>query len=208
MDGNGTGRIVLDKNRLTGGSALSTFLGGTRVNSTQLSFKDNEWMHVAAVGNYADKTVTFYVNGEQDGNPVSTNAFESCVGNYRIGGHKDGTRAYWSGMLDEMYFFKRALSKEEIVKVMNNQWEDPSAIKKNTSSSADIYVYPNPAKSILNVAGGKDIIFVSLYSLDGIQLLRESVSRSLNVRNLTPGTYLLKVESKGGRPVYKKVVIG
>ena len=139
-DGSGTGRIFLDKMRQIGGSGLSTFVGGVRKNSPALSFKDNEWMHVAAVGDYTNKTVTFYVNGEQDGVVTAAANFESCVGNYRIGGHKDGTKAFWSGMFDDMYFFKRALSKEEITKLMNNEWDGTSAIKKNTASSKCLFI--------------------------------------------------------------------
>lgn len=206
-DGNGTGRILLDKMRQTGGASLSTFLGGTRKNSTTLNFKDNEWVHVSAVGDYLNKTVTFYINGVQDGNPVTTAAaFETCVGNFRLGAHKDGSKAFWSGKLDEFYFFQYALSTEDIVKVMNNEWEKPSALEQ-TFSPADIIVFPNPTNSKINIKGIEGITTMSLFGLDGRLVLRTTNSPIIDVSNIMSGQYLLKIEAKTASPVFKKVII-
>lgn len=206
-DGSGTGRIILDKMRQTGGSSLSTFLGGARVNATTLNFRDNEWVHVAAVGDYSNKSVTFYINGEQDGNTITTaGAFETCVGNFRIGGHKDGTKAFWTGKLDEMYFFQHALSQEEIVKVMNNEWEITSGIEQNTISSS-ILIYPNPTNHIINIKGIEDVSAVSLLSIDGRLVKRNVNTQAIDVRDLMTGQYILKIETRKGKPVYKKVII-
>lgn len=206
-DGSGTGRIFLDKMRQTGGASLSTFLGGARKNATTLNFKDNEWMHVAAVGDYTNKSVTFYLNGEQDGDPITTTgAFETCIGNYRIGGHKDGTKAFWTGKLDEMYFFQHALSKEDIVKVMNNEWEMTSGLEDNIAVP-NILIYPNPTNHKINIKGIDDVSAMSLLSLDG-RLVKKSVStQSVDVQNLMTGQYLLKIETKHGKTVYRKVII-
>lgn len=205
-DGSGTGRIILDKMRQTGGAGLSTFLGGARKNATTLSFKDNEWMHVAAVGDYSTKSVTFYINGEQDGSTITTNAaFESCVGNFRIGGHKDGTKAFWSGMLDELYFFQHALSKDDIVKVMNNEWVKPSGLNENEAS--DLRVYPVPARQAIYISGNEEVKSLSLVGLDGRVILKQSNVLSLDVQNVDAGHYILKIEPASGTPLYRKVMI-
>lgn len=206
-DGAGTGRIFLDKMRQTGGSALSTFVGGARINATKLSFVDNDWVHVAAVGDYSAKTITFYVNGQQDGDVITTaGAFESCVGNFRLGGHKDGNKAFWSGKLDEIYLFQHALRQEDIVKVMNNEWDKPSGLKNNPRSS-DISIYPNPTNQILNIRGVEDVDVVSLISIDGRLIMKKTDTLSLDVRNVSSGQYILKIERKSGNLVYKKIII-
>jgi len=198
-------RIIVDKYQQAAGPSLSTFVGGSRKNSTTTNFKDNEWMHVAVVGDYSKKTITFYINGEQDGSVLSTGAFESCVGDYRIGAHKDNNK-YFGGKMDELYFFQHALTKDEIVKVMNNQWDISSGLK-SPPPVPDIKVYPNPANNRLSVQGIDNITALSLFGLDGRLLTKEINSQTIDVSQIKAGNYILRIDSNKNNPVYEKVII-
>jgi hypothetical protein len=126
-DGGGTGRITL-YTRIetpTGGGDTRYFfnnmLGNTQNRSSEGAFKRGEWMHVAAVCNPADRTVTWYVNGKKDRTATAENAFEACSGGFRIGGHK-ANKDYWHGKIDELYLFTSLLSESEVQKIKNNTY--------------------------------------------------------------------------------------
>ena len=80
----------------------------------------NTWYHVAGVYNAAVRTLDIYVNGVLDNGalqgavPASQAAQSSPV---NIG--RRATGSYFSGILDEVRIYSRALSVEEIQAVMN-----------------------------------------------------------------------------------------
>jgi hypothetical protein len=83
----------------------------------------NQWYHVAVVRDDNAKTVTLYVNGIQDGSvsyagiPVLT-----LQGDKLLGGSGPGfLRDSFSGLLDEVALFNRALSAAEIQNIYNSR---------------------------------------------------------------------------------------
>lgn len=62
-------------------------------------------------------------------------------------------------------------------------------IKKSTSP------YPNPSSDILNIenTSGKDIIDVSIYSVNGMKVKQTSESK-LSVADLQSGIYIAKIQ--------------
>ena len=139
-DGSGTGRIVLYtriEQPVTAGNTryfYNNFLGAKQNPAPVGSFRRGEWQHVAVVCNPADKSVTYYVNGERVAT-IPTNAFEACQGGFRIGGHKAG-KDYWNGKIDELYFYKGLLSAEQIRSIMNNK-ENPTSIRHTTGQQGN-----------------------------------------------------------------------
>lgn len=123
-DNAGTGRILLygrAQAPKTGGDTrfyFDNFLGGTHNHASYGSLTPGVWQHVAVVCNPVDLSVTFYINGKRDCT-VAAKSFENCTGGLRIGGHKAG-KDFFSGLIDDAYFFKGALTPEEIKKVMDN----------------------------------------------------------------------------------------
>jgi hypothetical protein len=65
------------------------------------------------VVNRTSKTVTFYVDGEQNGTPRDfSNDFEDSTGNVFIGQFDVGYR--WHGRIDDVRFYDKALSQTAI----------------------------------------------------------------------------------------------
>jgi hypothetical protein len=95
--------------------------GATRVNL-------NQWYHVAVVRDDNAKTITLYVNGVQDGS-VSYAGIPvlPLQGDKLLGGSGPGfARDSFSGLLDDVGLFNRALSAAEIQSIYNSRGSSPS----------------------------------------------------------------------------------
>ncbi|MFZ2639789.1 MAG: LamG-like jellyroll fold domain-containing protein, partial [Verrucomicrobiia bacterium] len=71
-----------------------------------------EWVHLA--GTFDGQTMRLYMNGEECGSmprpaPIKPNACHLCLGNYEI-----AHPAHFSGLLDEVRLYARALTPEEV----------------------------------------------------------------------------------------------
>lgn len=65
--------------------------------------------------------------------------------------------------------------------------------------SADVTIYPNPATDIINLKSTSKIISASIIDLSGKVVTSSKVSNNqVDVRNLSKGNYILKVETETG----------
>ena len=79
------------------------------------------------------------------------------------------------------------------------------------SASENPFVcYPNPAKDILNInfADDNECQSIAIYSLDGRLLKSKNDNfETINIANLTPGLYLIKVRMSDGKEFTEKIVV-
>lgn len=126
-DNAGTGRIYLYARAeapVSGGTPsffYNSFLGGSQHHATMGSLKPGTWQHVAIVCDPVSQSLTYFINGERDCT-VSTGAFETCTGGFRIGGHKTG-KSYFKGYIDDAWFFKGLLTPEQIRQIRDNTFD-------------------------------------------------------------------------------------
>ncbi len=98
----------------------------------------NEWVHFTGTYDSEANEVKTYIDGEEthsmagSGNPLADNWGVSAG----IGSHK-GDR-WFIGMMDEYYIFSRALSEEEINKVMNGDFLSVEPTDKLATTWGDI----------------------------------------------------------------------
>ncbi len=90
--------------------------------------------------------------------------------------------------------------------------EDTSGGGNNTSieyagSTGNVQVYPNPATERIQVSAGSEISRLALFNMQGQAVLQaeglEGKNASMDIRNLQPGIYILKVESGKGVGVHR-----
>ena len=111
-DGNGTGRSWLF---LFTDAEIRTYVGGGPTQSGVFA-EAEEWYHAGFVITEQGDTdsIQMYVNGEPAGDP-GARGMESCEGNYFIGRHKTfAAGTVWTGILDELRIYNRALTTEEV----------------------------------------------------------------------------------------------
>ena len=206
-DNAGTGRITLYtriEKPMNGGEPsfyFDNFIGATHNKSTAGAFKRGVWQHVAVVCNPADRSITYYVDGERDCTVSATN-FEACTGGFRIGGHK-ANKDYWHGMIDELYFFKGILTPDEIKKVRDNNYFTNINEIKNVGFSL---LYDEKSKSVKTSDGSVARQF-KVYTTAGQTILSQQDKASLMLGNLPSGTYLVTATDKANRLTTIKTII-
>ncbi|MDR1810295.1 MAG: sulfatase-like hydrolase/transferase [Prevotella sp.] len=208
-DNAGTGRLAVFAAYDAADPAKSTYTnlyGGSARNATSLgAFERNNWTHVALVSDPATQTVKWYINGVLDNTVVASAAFEPTLGGYRIGAHKNN-KCYWTGLIDELYLFRTALSDEDIVKLRDNTYLDEgTSIRENKYYGWNV-VYDRERK-LLQITPTKAVESIAVYSAAGALLQKARKSGALSVSGLSKGVYIVKAVDAQGNKLSKRIII-
>lgn len=69
-------------------------------------------------------------------------------------------------------------------------------------------VYPVPATNILNIKSTRSIRQITIFNLQGQQLLIQNKNtQKINISNLNNGIYILKIQTKNGLSITKKIIV-
>lgn len=80
-----------------------------------------------------------------------------------------------------------------------------TGISENAINSP-LYIYPNPARSIINIETSEPIKMISIIDLTGKVICNESNTNQLNLPDLQNGLYLIKIETATGY-LTRKIII-
>ncbi|MFI1770437.1 LamG-like jellyroll fold domain-containing protein [Thalassobellus citreus] len=114
-----------DGNTLTSSSALTT----------------NQWIHVATSYSCDCATGDFelYINGvEVASASTSSGAFNSDTSSFTIGRKPDTNSNYFKGYIDEVRLFNKALTKNELHKIVHQEIEDNAGVIRGSIIPKDI----------------------------------------------------------------------
>ena len=108
---NGAGRTFL---QFTSDNKYATYVNQTDVFSDK-TFDAKQWQHVTITYDTDTKKVTFYVNGESDGEKAAGNAETNALTDLLIGRHKNAGNDPLSmrGLVDEIRVYDKVLTAEE-----------------------------------------------------------------------------------------------
>jgi len=76
-------------------------------------------------------------------------------------------------------------------------------IHANKQPEITINVYPIPTKDWINIETKKDILDLKIFDLRGVLVKEAKAINKLNINNLEPGVYLLKINTIGGLSTHK-----
>jgi hypothetical protein len=83
----------------------------------------------------------------------------------------------------------------------------PEALTTNTFSTDTFHIYPNPAKNSIQIhTDTKTINAASVFTLEGKHVLTVTNTNQIDISNLTPGIYLVKIKSEKFETVKKLVI--
>ena len=167
------------------------------------TINDAEWSHI--VGVFDGTNAHIYLNGVLVESKETTGIINyNFPNNFRIGIYKDSDEAYYySGAIDEVRVYNKALSSDEVAEVYNMISTDTEVIPLTNVS-----IYPNPVKDILRVNLPDTNCRLTLYNLSGQLVYGQDVISSdceVNMGNLQSGVYILRLKGNGINQTIKVV---
>lgn len=168
-------------------------LGGYATN--QIPPSVNSWHHLVSVfenGTY----IKMYLNGvlfyNQTSNVPTQSNMPSLPLFFGIGVSTQFD--FLEGKLDDVGFWNRALTQEEITSLYTGVLSSESF-----NNTTDFQLYPNPANEVVQFKFTESVEKISIYNTLG-QLVQENVFNSnegtISIEQLTAGTYFIKINNQ------------
>ncbi|MBP6755120.1 MAG: T9SS type A sorting domain-containing protein [Bacteroidia bacterium] len=216
--------LYLRFNRNNGSTSPATYF----YDNIQLKVLDcaNESIELTPTGT---SVVSIYANDINNGAAINvgTNANVSAVTFYEADGvtnadakftlNADGTITSVAGVADTDYKIKYTLtstadadgSGTNDTDSITQTFKVVTTLGVNQLEKSTFSFYPNPTNNVINISSEQDIKTISLFNLLGQEVVSRSINAkqyTLNVENLSKGTYLMKVVSENTAE-FQKVVI-
>jgi hypothetical protein len=158
------------------------------------------WVHVTSIFDSTARTISLYTNGVLYGTQnVSYDSISVSPDNLYLGTHRplftpDWT---WSGKLDDIGIWNRALTVSEISQV----YVGPTIGIENLQADKKISIYPNPTNDFVFIKADKKISGQKYFITDsfGRQVLSGQFSNEnsgIDLSSLATGIYFLQVNSQ------------
>jgi Concanavalin A-like lectin/glucanases superfamily/Secretion system C-terminal sorting domain/Purple acid Phosphatase, N-terminal domain len=191
----------------------------TEKDANQFASYVNTWTHytitmkIDPVTNY--RWFRTYVNGNLAGeyNMGFQYGFYKFIPRIILGGGTIGGNGQYSlnnvkkftGSLDELYLYNRALTDTEILAVMGNgngTLANVDFITNNLKAT----IYPNPTSDNFSIEMENEVKSVEIYSIQGHKVMTSN-SKDINVSNLSKGMYLVRIEDSNNAVSTQKLII-
>ena len=170
---------------------LQNFISGSGV-VNQPNFVNNTWKMITVVFNMSGQ-LDLYVNGVL-AQTTTTLPISSTTSNFILGampsGGSNGSFYPFQGKLDNVGFWNRALTQQEITNLYN------ASLSTEDFAIKTINIYPNPTTSLLNFKSAVQVEKILIYNMLGQLVQQEKVNAlegTINIEKLAQGTYLVKV---------------
>lgn len=191
----------------------------TEKDANQFASSINTWTHYT-ITMKIDPATNFrwfraYVNGNLAGeyNMGFQYGFYKFIPRIILGGGTIGGNGQYTlnsvkkftGVLDELYFYDRALTNTEILAVMGNG-NGALANADFIDNQLKATIYPNPTSDNFSIEMENEVKSVEIYSLQGQKVMTSS-SKDINVSNLSKGMYLVRIEDSNNAVSTQKLII-
>jgi|GEM_PF-5510373 len=159
------------------------------------TIRELQWYSV--VMKYVHGVKSIYVNGVLAGwQNLGAVALDTCDGGLLIiGDHWTQDHYFFSGVMDELRFYKRILTDDEIAVYANG----PIADVENYQPLEPVQIWPNPATSVVNISIPQREGSVVVFNAYGQIVSRSEIcdgTITLPVSPLSPGMYGVQVKTK------------
>lgn len=170
-------------------------VGSRQTKRTSSSIPINEWVCITVVVNGPNDMIIQINSVDQNGSySGSGGVLENGMDNAMIGRALHNAN-YWSGKIDEVRLYNRALTTDELAQIC--------APKNNVSiiepiEEAQYTFFPNPSFDFLNLINVNDFKMYSILDFQGRTIQTGAIMNDhiqLNVSELINGNYILKLIS-------------
>lgn len=169
----------------------------------------NRFYHVTAL--YTGYSMELYVDGVLDNYKAFSGAIQPSTKPLTIG-RMDNTETQYAlrGSIDEVKVWDKEIPVRQIGK-LKDQWSTSAGIEEDILTAQ---IYPNPADDFIKVLlkGSAETVDTQLRTLQGAEIKDYSVNKrvngiDINVSQVAPGAYVLRIILSDGTIINKKVFI-
>lgn len=192
--------------RINANYRIDFFLGNVNSGSFQSYVSVNpvskvKWTHVVAEIENNCTGYKLYLNGALDSQVgISGITYTKCTNPFVLGARSNpNTENPYSGSLDEIMIFNKALTATEVLQV----YSLTNGINKNIQCH-EITLFPNPTKSEIQINAEDEILLIKIIDLKGQLVLTETnfvgdnKTHTINIADINQGIYYMIVETKAG----------
>jgi len=101
----------------------------------------NQWVHIAATYSNFNNNIKLYINGKNVSNTTVSGSLPADTSSLTLGRQPNTNSKYFNGFLDEVRIFFKALSNNEIEKLVYQEIENNSGITKGLAINKDVTRY-------------------------------------------------------------------
>lgn len=154
----------------------------------------NTWTHIAMVFDRSAQQLHFYVDGvvvnSRDISGLGTFDATGTSGGELMAGRSSNGGQYFSGLVDDIYVFRRALTGDDISELLNAP--NPIADIEENGLTA-LNVFPNPVQDLLTITQ-EGITSAEIFSTNGtvLQKFELNGATDINVSGLSNGVYFIR----------------
>lgn len=148
----------------------------------------SQWHHLTYT--YSSNNVNIYLNGLLISSFNNINLTNLNSGLYYFGASISGSSQFYSGKIDDIGIWNRALTQQEITNLYN------ASLSTEDFAINTIDIYPNPTTTFLNFKTSIQVEKILIYNMLGQLVQQEKVNAlegTINIEKLAQGTYLVKV---------------
>jgi len=132
----------------------ATANGITTSYGTALS--ENIWTHVAAIYDSGNTLLKLYINGEEEDTNAVAGSIPADASNFTIGRTSDTDADYFEGQLDEIRIFNKALTEDELQKMVYQELDNTNSFNRGTTIP-------------INIDAGLNASLIRYFKMDGYQ---------------------------------------
>lgn len=169
--------------------------------------EEAEWVHIATTYSNVSNQALIYVNGTLIHSSPATGDILTESSDLRIGARiNTNYPEYFSGSIDEVVIYSRALSADEI----NELYQEPLSIHTiDKTDHVDINIYPNPTKDNIYLTQNADKVYhIVIKDITGktLKSIKDS-SNGIHISDLPSGMYFLDIKVKDSETILTKKVV-
>ena len=220
-DDNNRGRVVLYRQNPTNETdpdSLISFVTGRPLRTNYKLDSAEVWIHLALTIDPEIREWAFFVDGEETARDtfIGTTQAENSCGEFVIGHHLtfDNETQTFDGLMDDLRFYNRVLTQEEITLLANQATSATRAVLvKNSFALAPNPVGTNESINLSidrTVFGAGAALHLNVTDISGRSVLTRKYDRTgerLSVRhNLVPGVYVITL-TDGRRMAAERLVV-
>ncbi|NNL82315.1 MAG: DNRLRE domain-containing protein, partial [Winogradskyella sp.] len=133
--------------KLNSGTKLQLFRNGSLI-STGTTLAQNQWIHVAASYSSANEQVVIYINGDIVKTSTVSGSLNTDASPFTIGKQPTSSTEYFKGYIDEVRLYNKALSTDELQKMVYQEIENNAGNVHGAVIPRDITQFIDPSTII------------------------------------------------------------